>query len=693
MNESNGFEEDEAIGAQAGTAAPDTAADAVYVKEDGDAVLVYELDVGEETETSVSYGADTEMGLVHFLADGVAEDMGLTGDFSFVAEPTEWVADGSFETDEIESVEDLILEISGMTDRTESGLDAELNSAFSSEAAGAVPSASTKGELVTGSDRVFSSGGASYTTDFGGSPEREVLRFDLTGTDDEYTVEARERRLLEETRGFEEDAVADVPDVPDDSVPDENLSDTPEPANELTSIHPAEDWGTRDRAVETLSDRYDIDGTTRTADVTVESYSFENVTVDDGFGGTENASLLDVEYAVEYADVTEDIVEGFVEADPDVSVEDVSEDALDEMAHALRDVEIDADYASVSEDGETEINWSVEVKDYSQVTLANVHLSSEMTPDDQPGAEMSDEFVDDVIEQAEQHVEAVEASDHVSRWEWSGSLEGEDADGDADTEEDAPTGNTASVTGELTHTTENWEKYIEELEDRGLPTPADSSFELSVSSADGGLAGEVDWEAAGESLYGGYPESTTVYETGFSFMSLYLGFQHTETRNIYDEMFEDADSAEANVLRHLGEAEFRRAKIDGSVGENGWNVEAGTAFDNGTALVSAVEDSEGLRVTDIVGEQDDGVLTTYFEVEGFVDETTEQAVRESEQVDDETTVNMPGEWNRDFPEMDTEAASDYLEVEDGMPLLPGFGVAVALVAMLVVAAAAVRRLG
>jgi len=210
--------------------------DAVYVEDDGDAVLVYELRDGD-SNTSVSYGADTSSGLVHFLAEGAAENSPLAGDFSVVAEPTSWVLDGSFETDEIESVEEMEMGVSWVTDTTDSEVDAELTSEFSTGAASMVSSASTEGEIVTERDRVTLSGSAGYRTALDGSSTREVLRFDLSGTDDEYTVEARERRLLEERRGFEEGTVAELSDVPDARVPDENVSDVPEPrTTSLASI-------------------------------------------------------------------------------------------------------------------------------------------------------------------------------------------------------------------------------------------------------------------------------------------------------------------------------------------------------------------------------------------------------------------------------------------------------------------------
>jgi PGF-CTERM protein len=130
--------------------------------------------------------------------------------------------------------------------------------------------------------------------------------------------------------------------------------------------------------------------------------------------------------------------------------------------------------------------------------------------------------------------------------------------------------------------------------------------------------------------------------------------------------------------------------------QGGWSVEAGAAFDNGTALASAIEAAEDIRITEVVGEQENGGVVTYVKTEGFVEETTEEAVRSRDQVGDQTTVNLPGNWDRDFPEMDRQAAADYLGVEveggdEGGSPLPGFGFAVALVALTVAAVVVGRR--
>jgi len=659
-----------------------TTADTVYVRENGDAVLVYGSQGTGSSEASVSYGADMSSGLMRFLVNGTAENTDLTGEMSFVAEPALLSANGSFKTGEIQSIEDMNLDVSSQTDDTDSETTAELDTTISSPAAAAVSAASTEGNVVAGPDTLTSSGSASFETALGGSSVRKVQNFDMSGTGGDYTLEARERRILSGTRG---------------------MSGSEGAPPQFESTDPAEQWGTRERAVETLREEYAgfLSNTSGTAEVTVESYSFENVTVESGFGPASEEPLLDVEYTVEYTGVTDGLADSITEEDPGISQE-----TAEETAQAVSDINVNSlSFSTVSEGGSTDANWSIDVENYNDATLAYLRLSSEMTPGagmgggpgmgpgmgpgagagPAPGANFSEDLFEDAIQRSEKQMAAAEASNFTSRIEWSGSVETEGM-GQGTGQGPGPgtgpgaggSGPTASVSAEMTRTTENWESYVSELESRDLTTPADTSFDLQVSSADGGLEGEMSFEASGEEVYGGYSEALGTYQSALE------GTEGVNTESLAD-------------LRNVG---FNVAKMDASVDEEGWTVEGGLAFENGTALASALEASEGIgvRITEVVGRQEDEGVSTYVKTEGFVEETTEDAVRSREQVGEETTVNLPGDWDRDFPEMDRQAAGEYLgvEVEDGgggdESPLPGFGFVAALVALTAVAVSvAVRR--
>jgi PGF-CTERM protein len=552
--------------------------------------------------------------------------------------------------------------------------------------------ASSEGEIVTEPDRLTSSGSVSYQTATGGSmgsgqSPREVRRFDLTQDGDSYLLDARERRIV---RG---DLVASGQESPfsesDEGFANENGTfEPPEDGFGTERTDPAENWGTRERARESLRESYTAfaGNTSATADLTLESYSFENVTVGSGFART-NESLIDVEYTVEYTGVQEGIANEIAE---NMSSQDVSQETIDDISQGIRNLSINRlSFASVSGEGGTELNWSVDVENYNDVFTAFMRLSSEMDPSGtgpgtgpgmgaSPSPFFSEGYFDQVINMSERRTEAAEAAGLVSRWEWSGSLGSEGSAGSSPFGSGSGAGGsgaTATLTADLSHTTENWEAYVDELENRDVPV-ANSSFELSASTSGAGLEGDMRWEASGEALAEGYQT----------------------TLNAYQSALRGSEEIDASVFDHLNNSGFRVAKMDANVGNSTWSAEAGAAFDNGTALKSAVETLTGYGITQVVGVTEGETSTTYVKSDSLVDDTTEEAVRSLEPVNDETTVSLPGEWDREFPEMDTDPAAQYLGVdgsgagEDGSPL-PGFGAVVALVALIAVAVAHGRRGG
>ena len=642
------------------------AADAVYVREDGSGVLVY--NGTGDTNGSVTFGADMSTGLVHLLANGTAGE-GFAGDFSFEAEPTSWMANGSFAADDTGMLEEMTLDVTSRSDSTDSSLDAQLDATVSSGLAALAPTATTEGEIVTEPDRLTSSGSVNYRMSLGGSSVREVSRFDLTENNGGYVLDARERRIV---RG--------EPQFPDD--PGTGTGNEPR-AIQPSRTDPAEEWGTRERAEDTLSARYTAfaENVSATANLTLESYSFENVTVESGLGSTTNESLIDVEYTVEYTGVQEGIADALAE---DMSA-NASQETVDEVAQGIRNLTVNRlSFATVSGENGTQLNWSVDVENYNDVFTSFMRLSSELQPSGaDPGADamggassspfLSEGYFDEVINMSQKQMEAAEAAGLVSRWEWSGSLESQGgSSASSPFGSGGGSGATATVTADISHTTENWESYVTELENRGVPI-ANSSFELTASTTDAGIEGSMDWETEGEALAEGYQTTLKAYESALR----------------------GSDEINASVIRHINESGFRVAKMDATVSDGKWSVEGGAAFENGTALSSAIQSLTGYGVTETVGTTQNGTTSTYVKSDSLVDDPSGESVRSLEEVNDETAVNLPGDWDREFPEMDTSSAAEYLGVEedgtgDGSPL-PGFGALVALVALAVVAVGLGRR--
>jgi PGF-CTERM protein len=85
----------------------------------------------------------------------------------------------------------------------------------------------------------------------------------------------------------------------------------------------------------------------------------------------------------------------------------------------------------------------------------------------------------------------------------------------------------------------------------------------------------------------------------------------------------------------------------------------------------------------VVGRANETGGETVVRVPGAVSGTpTEQRVRSLSGVGEETTVHLPGEWDREFPAMDVERARNFLSDDGTGSSGPGFGVLAAVAALL-----------
>jgi len=649
-------------------------ADTVYIREDGSGVLVYNSSETEEN-ASISFGFDPTEGLFHFVGDGSYEDeRNLIGDLSVEVKPLSWLVDGSFEADEPEFVENVDVEVRTQTDETNSELDAEAEMRLPIVAF-LDPQANTEGELVLSPDSVESSGELSYDISSvsgrqGG--KSEVLRFDLSETEDGYRIEERRQTVLSEYSFGDSTFTPDEPEVGGERFGDgrntserfgngENTGEGFGDTGAFDSSDPISDWGTRDDALRTLRERYDFSSDTNgNVTVEVDSYSFENTTPTE-FGRTTDEYLLDIEYSVEYPGLKEDITDSL--AENVTEQDDLSQETADELSEAVEDLSINSlSYGFSYNDTEGEFDWNIDIQNHNDAVRAVFTLLSEVQPEGfdgnetESGGEVSAFEYEDIFNttfgQWEDRIEATQSSGYVSRWEWSGDLE------------------SGVASADLTHETENWESYVSELEARGVPIPPESSFDLTVSSTESGIESDLRWETGGEGLKQRYNQTFDLYRTSL----------------------ETSQEFNASVLDSIENSRFQVAKMDASIEDGEWNFETGAGFENETAVSSLTEEATGLGVREVVGSQSEDGLKTYVKVDGLVDETTEESVRSLNQVGEQTEVRLPGEWNRGFPEMDTDSAEDYLGVNGGYPpFVLGIGIVAVFVVVLLAAAVAFRR--
>ena len=243
--------------------------------------------------------------------------------------------------------------------------------------------------------------------------------------------------------------------------------------------------------------------------------------------------------------------------------------------------------------------------------------------------------------------------------------------------------------------TENWQAYVAELESR----------DITVGSQEYSLSAETD----GENVVAN--GSLTVEREGLVSDAVDQFLNTTEAGAEEDEEVAQARS----FVRAFREAGFEKARTDITVTEGNVTVEAGAKFDDMAAFRDVLQQSGrlDLSITRVVGQQNEtGALNQYVYAQGAVSaNASESEVRELSVVDEDTTVNMPGTYDRSFPEMDTERAYRYLELEPPTPTptadggdggdggggetdtggQPGFGAAAALVALVAAALLAHRR--
>ena len=112
-------------------------ADEIYVDEDGNAVLVYEEEDGDDELTTFDLGMHVSEGLAHTLIVAEPEqeelDENATGGLSVVLENDRLFGEGNLQTDSPEEIKDLSLDVYGEQTSENSEFDANLEAVVEAE--------------------------------------------------------------------------------------------------------------------------------------------------------------------------------------------------------------------------------------------------------------------------------------------------------------------------------------------------------------------------------------------------------------------------------------------------------------------------------------------------------------------------------------------------------------------------------
>ena len=443
-----------------------------------------------------------------------------------------------------------------------------------------------------------------------------------------------------------------------------------------------ERWNTSARAEQTLNAQYasiaqSLGGS---ADITLESYEFTRNADDSG--------RLDVEYTVEYTGIEEGLSQqlAFQLADSeDVELTQSEATAIAEQVVELQVNDVSAAFEQTAE-GQVTGSYSVDIENYDSVVEAGLTVAESVN---------STEFAiqTEQIEQARTQLEAQRAANLVRTYSLSTTVESG--------------AETTTVNVEAQSRSENWAAYVQELESEGVSFGS-LTYSLSGGTDGDDIALDGEFELEQEDIVG---EAISQFEQSLNASA--TGETETDTAEV------------RRYLRAFEAAEFQRAKTDVTFSNGKLRVEAGAKFDNLAALrdVVAVAQGGGLTVTEVVGRTEGNTTNSYVYVRGGVSsDASEEDVRALSVVDENTTVHMPGTWDRSFPEMDRDRARNYLGLTPTPTATPtaasggddggsgdgsdgddqqtpdgssgdgaGFGVGVALVALLAAALLAVRR--
>jgi len=409
--------------------------------------------------------------------------------------------------------------------------------------------------------------------------------------------------------------------------------------NRLLSSFERTDWQNRSAAEATIREQYvpeDVDELEGSATLDLESYSLTEAQGD--------RQRLDVQYTVTYEGIEDALRDRL--ATELATAPGASESAAEDLADGLFAASVNEVSFELSNDGTaTSGSMTVDVSNYQDLAIAYFEYAGSL--------DTAAATSEDVLEQAQSQFEAQQAADLEQRYTWSGELAGQD-DG------------ALALDLTMDYRTTNWATYVDELESRDVPW-SESSYVLN-GSADGeqiGLNGSLSVQ--GEDLYEGSLDQLSGVSTG--------------------------GAATADWGQALAEAEPRAARMNGSYDADGLRVEAGAAFGNLTPVRDAVAADENIPPADeVVARSEGGNGTVHVRVDGAVSgDATESDVRALAYVGEQPTVHLPGDWDREFPSMDADRARSYLGISSDGGIGPGFGPAVALLALAAVAGIALRR--
>lgn len=554
---------------------PSEEADAVYVSDDGEAILSYER-AQETPRVEGTVSVEPETGLAYARYDGDFErDPGVVGDATFRTEDGTAASSGDLLITDTGSIAELDADIDVTETGTESNSEIDLDGAVT-DVDTAYESFRSEGDLEVASDALVASGSTRTVeaNESAVSPRTKSLEVTVVGTDDGYAMNVSERRVVESWE--------------------------------------TNRWDSRSDAEETLETRFlgaaiEMRGI---ANGSLESYQYAE---------SAERDVVEYEYDVEYTGVEERVAERLVtevQSFADVELEGVEARA---MADRVAASEFEEGSIALERDGaRTDIDWEYELGAYDELVLGAVEIS-----------ESIDRLDDDLANQFDDVRAALETrSDSELRQAASWNVSTDQR------------GSLTAIDAEWRSDAENWTAYTQELERRELAGfVPNRSTSATLETTGDGIEVVYDYETAADD-----PFERTILELEDAAADADDVVAATGELN---ELFESAELSQTNL----------------TIDEGGYELE-GAAAASESFEGDPLEESHGLALTELHVETAGDSSTVSLVTSEFVgDDPAESAVREREQVGPETEVYMPGEWERDLPEIDQKRVEAFLGTE------------------------------
>ncbi|QLG50959.1 hypothetical protein [Natrinema halophilum] len=412
------------------------AADDIYLKDDGSAVLHYKDDSSDLNKFDL--GVDVSEGLVHMLVVDDTDNQNAEyeeASFSAVLDQSGLSGDGSMIMQKPDDLKDLNAEVSGEVSSEANTFDASATGTFESQAATA-GTVSTNGHVTATPDRLETSGSVSVEGGMGAAASGTYMDVSLEDTNSGYTLDMTQEQLVSEWS--------------------------------------ASQWETREKAKQTLQQQYAsvATGLGGSSEVTISNYNF----VEQSNGQYK----LTLEFTVEYSGIDNGIEQQLASqlaSDPST---DLSRSEATEIASTVTDLEIETlEFTLDGSGGSMDADWTIAIANYDELSLAMIDMIE--------ASSASGEIPQEDIESARTAIEAQQAADLTWKLEWDGSIE-------------QTSNQEMKLDASISSNTENWGAYIDKLESEGVEPPKDVTFEMSAKTDGDELALDAQFDLEAKDL-------------------------------------------------------------------------------------------------------------------------------------------------------------------------------------------------